>query len=56
MIRKRKYNIVPNLLNLDFTAAMHNQERSVTISDFWIRERWLQVTVILDLFSHRSTA
>ena len=61
-----KFNIAPNLLDRDFTAAGRNQKCPLTvcrqtvageqagdISYIWTREGWLYLAVILDLHSRR---
>lgn len=48
-----KFNIVPNLLNRDFTAAKPNQKWVVDISYVWTQEGWLYLAVALDLYSRR---
>jgi len=48
-----KFNIAPNLLNRDFTAAMPNQKWVVDISYIWTQEGWLYLAVALDLYSRR---
>jgi len=52
---KSKYNhpIAQNLLNQDFTAQHLNQIWASDITYIWIREGWLYLAVILDLFSRR---
>ena len=49
----QKFNIAPNLLNRDFTAAKHNQKWVVDISYVWTQEGWLYLAVVLDLYSRR---
>ena len=48
-----KFNIAPNLLNRDFSAAGPNQKWAGDISYIWTREGWLYLAVILDLHSRR---
>ncbi len=48
-----KFNIVPNLLNRNFSADRPNQKWVVDISYIWTREGWLYLTVVLDLHSRR---
>ena len=48
-----KFNIAPNLLNRDFTAAKPNQKWVVDISYIWTQEGWLYLAVALDLYSRR---
>ena len=47
------FNIAPNLLNRDFSAAGPNQKWAGDISYIWTREGWLYLAVILDLHSRR---
>lgn len=47
------FNIAPNLLNRDFSAAGPNQKWAGDISYIWTREGWLYLSVILDLHSRR---
>ena len=47
------FNIAPNLLNRDFSAAGPNQKWAGDISYVWTREGWLYLAVILDLHSRR---
>ena len=63
IIRTRKYkattdsnhafNIAPNLLDQDFSAAGPNQKWAGDISYIWTDEGWLYLAVILDLYSRR---
>ena len=48
-----KFNIAPNLLNRDFTAARPNQKWVVDLSSIRIREGWLYPAAVLDLYSRR---
>ncbi|MCK5643470.1 MAG: IS3 family transposase [Gammaproteobacteria bacterium] len=48
-----KFNIAPNLLNRNFTAARPNQKWVVDISYIWTQEGWLYLAVVLDLYSRR---
>ncbi len=48
-----RFNIAPNLLNRDFSAARPNQKWAGDISYVWTREGWLYLAVILDLHSRR---
>ena len=48
-----KFNIVPNLLNRNFSADRSNQKWVVDISYIWTREGWLYLAVVLDLHSRR---
>ena len=47
------FNIAPNLLDRDFSAAGPNQKWVGDISYIWTREGWLYLVVILDLHSRR---
>ena len=47
------FNITPNLLDRDFSAARPNQKWAGDISYIWTREGWLYLAVILDLHSRR---
>jgi transposase InsO family protein len=47
------FNIVPNLLNRDFTADQSSQKWAGDTSDVWTREGWLYLAMILDLHSRR---
>ena len=47
------FNIAPNLLNRDFSAAGPNQKWAGDISYIWTREGWLYLSVNLDLHSRR---
>lgn len=47
------FNIAPNLLDRDFSAAGPNQKWAGDISYIWTREGWLYLAVILDLHSRR---
>ena len=47
------FNIAPNLLDRDFSAAGSNQKWAGDISYIWTREGWLYLAVILDLHSRR---
>ena len=47
------FNIAPNLLDRDFSAAEPNQKWAGDISYIWTREGWLYLAVILDLHSRR---
>jgi len=47
------FNIAPNLLYRDFSAAGPNQKWAGDISYIWTREGWLYLAVILDLHSRR---
>ena len=47
------FNIAPNLLNRDFSAAGPNRKWVGDISYVWTREGWLYLAVILDLHSRR---
>lgn len=47
------FNIAPNLLVRDFSAAGPNQKWAGDISYIWTREGWLYLAVILDLHSRR---
>ncbi|MCK4712577.1 MAG: IS3 family transposase [Marinosulfonomonas sp.] len=48
-----KFNIAPNLLDRNFTAAGPNQKWAGDITYIWTREGWLYLAVILDLHSRR---
>ncbi len=48
-----RFNIAPNLLNRDFSAARPNQKWAGDISYVWTQEGWLYLAVILDLHSRR---
>ena len=48
-----KFNIVPNLLDRNFTADKPNQKWAGDITYIWTREGWLYLAVILDLHSRR---
>jgi len=47
------FNIAPNLLNRDFSAARPNRKWAGDISYVWTQEGWLYLAVILDLHSRR---
>lgn len=47
------FNIAPNLLIRDFSAARPNQKWAGDISYVWTREGWLYLAVVLDLHSRR---
>ena len=47
------FNIAPNLLNRDFSAAGADQKWAGDISHVWTQEGWLYLAVILDLYSRR---
>ena len=47
------FNIVPNLLQQDFTASGPNQKWAGDITYVWTREGWVYLAVIIDLFSRR---
>src|SRR6056297_783916 len=47
------FNIAPNLLNRDFSAASPNRKWAGDISYVWTQEGWLYLAVILDLHSRR---
>ena len=47
------FNIAPNLLDQDFSAAGPNQKWAGDISYIWTDEGWLYLAVILDLYSRR---
>ena len=47
------FNIAPNLLDRDFSAAGPNQKWAGDISYIWTREGWLYLAIILDLHSRR---
>ncbi|PYG26384.1 transposase InsO family protein [Pelagimonas varians] len=47
------FNIVPNLLDQDFSADAPSQKRAGDISCIWTGEGWLYLAVILDLYSRR---
>jgi len=48
-----KFNIVPNLLDRDFSADQPSQKWAGDITYIWTREGWLYLAVILDLHSWR---
>ena len=48
-----KFNIVPNLLDRDFSADQPSQKWAGDITYIWTREGWLYLAVILDLHSRR---
>jgi putative transposase len=48
-----KFNIAPNLLDLNFAADVPNQKWAGDITYIWTREGWLYLAVILDLYSLR---
>jgi len=48
-----RFNIAPNLLNRNFSAARPNQKWAGDISYVWTQEGWLYLAVILDLHSRR---
>lgn len=48
-----RFNIAPNLLNRNFSAARPNQKWAGDISYVWAQEGWLYLAVILDLHSRR---
>ncbi len=50
------FNIAPNLLQQDFTASEPNQKWAGDITYMRIREGWIYLAVILDLFSLRVVA
>ena len=45
------FNIAPNLLYRDFSAAGPNQKWAGDISYIWTREGWLYLAVVIDLFA-----
>tara|TARA_R110000737_G_scaffold347356_1_gene378740 strand:- start:158 stop:682 length:525 start_codon:yes stop_codon:yes gene_type:complete len=47
------FDIAPNLLDRNFSAAGPNQKWAGDISYIWTREGWLYLAVILDLHSRR---
>ncbi len=47
------FNIVPTLLDRDFSADRPNQKWAGDISNVWTQEGWLYLAVILDLHSRR---
>ena len=47
------FDIVPNLLDQDFSADAPNQKWAGDISYIWTSEGWLYLAVILDLYSRR---
>ena len=47
------FNIAPNLLDRDFSAARPNRKWAGDISYVWTQEGWLYLAVILDLHSRR---
>ena len=47
------FNIAPNLLERDFSAAAPNEKWAGDISHVWTGEGWLYLAVILDLHSRR---
>lgn len=47
------FNIAPNLLQQDFTASGPNQKWAGDITYVWMREEWVYLTVIIDIFSRR---
>jgi len=51
--RDHTFNIAPNLLDRDCSAAGPNQKWAGDISYIWTREGWLYLAVILDLHSRR---
>jgi putative transposase len=50
------FNIAPNLLDQDVTAAGPNQKWAGDISYIWTSEGWLYLAAILDLYSCRVIA
>jgi len=47
------FPVAPNILDQDFAASRPNQKWGVDISYVWIREGWLYLAVVIDLFSRR---
>jgi transposase InsO family protein len=51
---KHNYPVAPNLLNREFNVPEANKVWVSYIMYIWIRENWLYLAVLLDLFSRKT--
>lgn len=47
------HNVSDNLLWRDFAASQPNQKWTTDITYIWVRDRWLYLATVMDLFSRR---
>jgi transposase InsO family protein len=47
------FPVAPNLIDQDFAAERPNEKWGADISYVWIREGWLYLAVVIDLFVRR---